>query len=377
MIQAPHPDVSGNIKTFLTERAASGQAVIKVLSNVGFAQNLWAVIGNVGEEQTEIKKVTSITNKDTITMTANLDFAHEKNCKVTLIDYDQVKFHKATSIDGTYTNVSTKDIAIGEPFTSYLDNTAVSTDYFKVTYYNSQTTTESGYSDPMPAFGFPQYALAMIVEAFLEEAQDKNEKFYKRSDIIRWTNDCKNDCFNKLAENNENFYSGYHEQAFAEGVNELTLHAEFKKLKMLQLSYDGVNYKMAHFEDLSNTTPDRSYSEQDPRYYLKGTSKLGVRPTPTSAVTVGAKIWSEDHPADLADDADELPSPLNRYIDMVMNYLWYRALRKDKKFSESRIYKSEYEGRRFEFVDENNNLVLNENRQITDPEDGEYYDELA
>ncbi len=377
MIKAPHPDISGNIKTFLTRRAEAGQKVLNVLSNVGFAQDLYAVIGNVGEEQTEIQLVDTITNKDTITFVGNLNFAHEKNCKVTLIDYNQVKFHKCSTIDGVYTPVSTKDIAIGEPFTSYVDNTAIKTDYFKVTYYNSYADVESGYSDPMPAFGFPNYALAMIVDAFLEEAQDKAEKFYKRSEIIRWVSDCKNDCFNKLADNNENFGIGYHELNLVAGENEVDLPADFKKLKLVQISYDGSTYKNGHHEDLANTTPDRRYEENDPRYYLKGTTKIGIRPTPTVNVTAGIKLWSEDHPADLKDDADELPSPLNRYLDMVMNYLWYRALRKDKKFTESRIYKSEYEGRRAEFIEETNNLVLNENRSITDPEDGEYYDELA
>lgn len=377
MIKAIHPDITGNLKTFASSKAAAGQAVLTVLDNVGFAANQFVVIGNLGEEQCEIKKITSITNKDTITLTTNLSFAHEKNCKITVIDYDQVKFYKSTSETGSYTCVSTKDIAANEPYTSYIDNTAIATDYFKVTYYNTNGSTESGFSDPMPAFGFPQYSLAMIIDAFLSEAQDPDEKFYKRSEIMLWTNDCKNDCFNKLAENNENFYSGYHELAFVAGVNEIDLPADFKKLKMLQLSYDGNNYNLAHHEDLANTTPNKSYESTDPKYYLKGTSKLGVRPTPTNAVTIGAKLWSEDHPADLKDDADELPSPLNRYLDMVMNYLWYRALRKDKKFTESRIYKSEYEGRRDEFIEESNNLVLNENRGVTDPDEGEYYDELA
>jgi len=372
MIKGLHPDISGNIKTFLGARALGGQTVLTVLSNIGFAENLWAVIGNPTEEQAEIKKVSSVTNKDTIILASNLDFTHEKNCKVTLIDFDQIRFYKSSTIDGSYSLATTKNIAIDEPYTSYIDATALSTDYFKVSFYNSQTSNESSLSDPMPAFGFPAYALAMLVEAFLEEVQDKLEKFYKRVEIIRWINDCKNDCFNKLAENNENYYSGYHEIALVAGQNEYDLHSTFKKAKMIQVCYDGVNSRLAHHEDLANTHPDREYSESDPKYYLKGQNEIGVRPTPVTAATAKIiKIWSEDHPADLVDDADELPTPLNRYLDMVTNYLWYRALRKDKKFTESRIYKSEYESRRDEFIDESNNLVLNENRMITEDESGE------
>jgi len=372
MIRANHPDISGNIKTFLTSKANSGQAVLSVLDNSGFVQNDFIIIGDIGSEQTEIKKILSTTNKDTITVSSNLDFSHEKNCKIYFIKYDQVKFYKASTIDGTYDVVSTKDLAIAEPYTLYDESGSLTSDFFKIKYYNSFNSELSVFSDAISSSGFPSYSLAMLVDAFLEEAQDKTEKFYKRSEISRWINDCKNDCFNKLADNNENFYSGYHEFQFINGVNEITLNTDFKKLKMLQVSFDGVNYHYAHHEDLANTSPERIYSTNEPKYYLKGTTKLGIRPTPTADVAVGAKLWSEDNPADLEHDSDELPSPMNRYVDMVMNYMWYRALRKDKKFTESRIYKSEYEGRRYEFIEETNNLVLNENRSITEDEFDEY-----
>ena len=376
MIRALHPDVTENPQTFITRKAPANQQHMDVLDTSDFVVGDLIIIGDIGAEQTEIRRISEILSKEAINITQPLGFTHEKNCRITATKYDSVAFYKAETIDGTYTQVALKPIAINEPHTLYDDTGSFSSDFFKIRYVNSYTTTYSVYSDAISQGGFPKYSLASITDAFLSEIQDKSQKFYTRDDIKTWVNDCKDDCFNKLSENNENYSIGVHEFPLIAGQNEIPLHKTFARMKYAEITYDGVNKTTLHFQDLADTSPSRSYDKSYPFYYLKGLTTIGIRPTPDVDVPHGLRITSEDMPADLRTDADELPSPLHRYGDMVMNYLWYRALRKDKKFQESRIYKAEYEQRRAEFIDETNNLVLNENRHITETEPDDMYDEL-
>lgn len=374
MIKALHPDISGNPSTYITAKALSAQAVLLVQNASEFSVNDFVVVGNSTEELSEIRKISIISGK-TITLSANLNNTHSENTKITIIKYDQVKFYKADSFDGTYNLVSTKDISIDERWTLYDESGALSTDYFKIRYYNSQTTDLSVFSDAITSGGFPDYALISIQDAFLEEAQDTKQKKYSRAAISRWVNDCKNDAFNKLAETNEKYNQGYQEISLVDGTAEYPLEEDFKKEQMVQVSYDGTQYERARKQELENTDPNREYLEKEPRWYFRN-YKIGIRPTPTTS-NGKIKLWYEAHPVDLKNDSDELPRPLNRYMDMVFNYLWYRALRQDKKFSEARIYLSEYESRREEFIEESNNLVLDENRHITEDGIEDEYDELA
>jgi len=361
-MQIKHPLLNEQNSTYLTTQVYAGTGVLGVLNNANFEVGTFVLTGNLGEEQAEISLISSLTNQNIINAETPLLFTHEQSSPVTAMPFNKVEIHKSATKDGVYTLVDTKDIAVDEPFTTYENPADAATDYYKTRFVNPITSAESAFSDPIPVAGLPSYSLGAIQQGFLEEKQDATEKFYKRAEITRWVNDCKNDCFNKLAETNEKHFQGYIEIPSVAGQGEYSLPADFKKKQMIHVSYDGLNFTEPQMEDIDDLDPTATYSKENPAWYFN-TYKIGVRPA--FADTAGKlRVWYEAHPVDLATEADELPKPLNRYMDMVYDYIWYRAMRKDNKHTDSKIYKREYELRRDEFIEESNNLVLDENRHI-------------
>lgn len=70
-----------------------------------------------------------------------------------VISYDQIKVYRSDSINGIYAliatvNIDQTTIADNSPgYTLYIDSTGASTHWYKVSYYNSSSTTESDQSD--------------------------------------------------------------------------------------------------------------------------------------------------------------------------------------------------------------------------------------
>jgi hypothetical protein len=363
--KAIHPSIEGNPRTFLTAKANLGQAVLAVQNVAEFAVNDLLVIGNPTEELTEIKKISDITGKN-ITLSANLINSHSENTKITIIKYDQVKFYKADSISGTYNVVSTKDLAIGEPSTLYDDASALSTDYFKIRYYNSQTTDLSVFSDPIASGGFPRYALASIVDAVFKRFGDKKKQVLEVEEIIEWVNEGKDDMANEIAESNEKHFNGYHQIAINATTGEGDLEDDFKKEQSVRVSYNGAESaskraRRIDVEDLEDQ--ELSYNENDPVWYFNK-YKIGIRPKGNGSAV--AFVRSEDHPADLVNDSDELPKPIRFYLHVLMDYLMMRAMEKDRKPRDAQAYEGKYEGRKEVMIEHINNLSLDENRGIKD-----------
>ena len=73
--KALHPNIEGNPRTNLTRKALAAQADLIVQNAVDFAAHDHVVIGNPGQELTEIKKILSISGK-TLTLSANLINTH-------------------------------------------------------------------------------------------------------------------------------------------------------------------------------------------------------------------------------------------------------------------------------------------------------------
>ncbi len=365
IIKALHPSIEGNPKSNLTAKAVSGQAVIVVQNASGFSVNDHIVIGNTGEELTEIRKIASISGKN-LTLSANLSNTHPENTKITFIKYDQVKFYKATSISGAYNLVSTKNIAIDEPFTLYDDSTALSTDYFKIRYYNSDSADISTFSDPISSAGFPRYSLIRLQDQLFEKFGDKKEQYLNREEITDWVNELKDRMSNRVIDTNEKYYITS-EDLVVDSNGEAELPANFRKFQKVFVKYNGVNGKRARKIELEEINDfNQTFSEQSPVYYFKA-YKIGIRPKGTVGTTV-IQVYFENQPADLKNDMDELPRPIRFYTHVMMDGLLAMALKKAGKIAESKAQWAEFERGLEEMMEEINNLVLDENRGVRDEE---------
>ena len=369
IIKALHPNIEGNPRTNLTRKALAAQADLIVQNAVDFSAHDHVVIGNPGQELTEIKKILSISGK-TLTLSANLINTHAENTRITFIKYDQIKFYKATSVNGDYSAVSTKDLAIDEPHTMYDDSTALTTDYFKIKYFNSYTDELSVFSDPIGSSGFPRYALKSIQDALFDQVGDKKEQYLNRDGITRWVNEIKDDMTNRVIDTNEKYFNTF-ENLQVDSEGESDLNVNFRKFQKVFLLFDGVNGKRARkveSEDINDFT--QVFSQDFPGYYFKQ-YKIGVRPKGNVGTTI-IQVHFESQPNDLENDMDEIPKPFRFYMDVIMDGLMMRAMEKSGKDARASIYLKKYENGIQKMLEEINNLVLDENREVRDDEEDSY-----
>jgi hypothetical protein len=300
-------------------------------------------------------------------LSAVLSNTHPENTKITFIKYDQIKFYKASSINGTYSLATTKSIAIDEPHTLYDDSAALSTDYFKIKYYNSQSTDLSVYSDPISAAGFPRYSLIKIQDATFQKFGDKKEKYLDREEITIWANELKDDMVNRIIDSNEKYFNN--KEDLAVDVNgEADLADNFRKFQKIFVLYDGTNGKRARKFELEEINDfSQVFSQDFPGYYFR-TYKIGIRPKGTVGTTL-IQVHFEDQPDDLENDMDELVKPLRFYMHVFMDGMMAKCCEKSGKDNRSLVFWKKFENGCQNMIEEINNLVLDENRGVRDEEE--------
>ena len=143
------------IQTFLSTDLASASATLTVKNITGFAINQVLIVGELGNEGTELIKTHASTapTGSTITLASNTVFPHSSGTPVYVIDYDNVEISTATTLTGSKTVLSTIPVQVGSDYTTY-DDTAASTGYYFARFKNTITTTYSSYSDGIPVGGY-------------------------------------------------------------------------------------------------------------------------------------------------------------------------------------------------------------------------------
>jgi len=179
-------------ETYLTAEAASGASALTVKSISNFAINLILLVGEMGDENSEIIKTHATTAPagTTVTLAASLVKTHEPYTKVRVMLYDQAEISHATTATGTKTVLDTIAIQPESLDTRY-DASSVSAGYFFTRFKETIANTFSGYSDPIPYTGFEENTVAFAVDYALK--RNKLETFTKYVDYtfcIDETNSC-------------------------------------------------------------------------------------------------------------------------------------------------------------------------------------------
>lgn len=181
------PNLSGNKSSFLDADAAVGATTLTA-NGMFFAVNDYIILGQPGQEKSEIVKIQSVTNV-LITLTTITVFSHNRGDVITSIEYNQIVPERATSISGSYSALTTIDInpQVSE---TYLQRSGdATTDAYQFRFYNSTSGLYSGYSDPVLASGYDDNSVyAIKVRALLQMGE-------KVSDLI--TDDFLNDALNE------------------------------------------------------------------------------------------------------------------------------------------------------------------------------------
>lgn len=131
----------------LTIDKAAGSTTLTVDNISGFSIGKYVLLGNFGESNAEIIRVHTATapSGSTITLNSATLFDHYTDTPVTVIEYNQVEFSRATTLAGAKTVLATNAISADRTDTAYTDlvNT---TGYGFYRFKNSSTALFSTYS---------------------------------------------------------------------------------------------------------------------------------------------------------------------------------------------------------------------------------------
>lgn len=159
------PLIDNSKKTHLTSAVAATDTTLTVDNIVGLTINQILLIGEFGNEQSEIKKTHASTapSGSTVTLASALSFAHSAGTSIYILDYDQIQIYWAETKTGTKELLATVDIQADQVETLYT-NTSKGGGYYFIRFHNSLTATASSYSDAIPYDDFTSNTVAKVIE---------------------------------------------------------------------------------------------------------------------------------------------------------------------------------------------------------------------
>jgi hypothetical protein len=193
-ISINNPSIEGEERTVLTDPINASATNIPVKSSQGLDANEYIYVGEPAHEKTELRQISAIVDVLNVTTDAT-SYSHSEGDPVITSRWNQIKIYKATSLTGTYSLLTTVAIDVDNPLnvTVYDDTVGLSTDYYKITYYNSTSTAESTYSDPIPGSGVSYNTVRYVTDQILTEGNDTGESVTSRQEILDWMNECSAD----------------------------------------------------------------------------------------------------------------------------------------------------------------------------------------
>lgn len=155
ILLAPTENAVLGEKTSFSAEEAISQTILSVKNAEGFSANDYIILGKLRSETAEMRLISEVSvDLTTITISTATKFVHYEDEEITLVRYNQRKFYRSTSETGTYTHLSTEgspvDIEVDRPEgTEFEDSTGTTTSWYKATYFNSTTATETSLLDAL------------------------------------------------------------------------------------------------------------------------------------------------------------------------------------------------------------------------------------
>lgn len=202
LIPVYNPETVDYEGSFLTDNYSLGVTSIDVKNNDRFAANDRIMIGEMGQEKTEVVTVSAINaNGTTLTVGATV-YPHSADDPVTVLQFDQVKFYRSTTgSSGSYSLLATEALDVDNETlqTVHDDTSGVSTYYYKVSFYHSIDALESALSDPIPGSGWLRDQVGHVIDEVLQEVSDLQEQHVTRGELLGYFNDVNDELTTNVA----------------------------------------------------------------------------------------------------------------------------------------------------------------------------------
>lgn len=163
-LKISNPNLSGEEKTFLTSDYSTG-TTLTVRNSDNFTTNWFAVVGEPGQERTELKTISALPNSTSITISGSLSFSHPKSTPVYRSHYNQISLERKPT-GGSYSEVAKYNIEWDndDKKTFIAVSAGASTDTYKWRFYNSNSGEYTDYSDELAGTGVARTQIGHVIE---------------------------------------------------------------------------------------------------------------------------------------------------------------------------------------------------------------------
>jgi hypothetical protein len=312
-------------KTRLSSDVAADAVNSTVENNVGFAADDYVVFGTLGEELTEIVKLTSVSTTVTLGHTTGPVFAHSARTPVAQIKYNQVKIYTDTAEDGLFTTLlTTIDLTPDQDETVYDDDAGTVATWYKIKYYNEVEDNLSAFSVPVLGTGYTEDSLFSMTEEVMEEFGDTGGKDLTKDEVHRHLRAGVRRLAADLYKVYPDYFRTYTTQALTASDYDYTLPTGFLGFIRVDVNYDGSTatdaYKAEYISEAFGE-PETSYYKTGPMIAIRGSTFI-LRPTPDS--TGGyAFMWYWAYPTAMTEENDEHGLPYGAR-DVLISYALYK-----------------------------------------------------
>jgi hypothetical protein len=196
-----NPETDDLEKSYLSNSYSAGTTSIEVKNNDSYAASDRIMIGEMGQEKTEIVTVSSVNGNGTTMVIGATVFSHEADTPVYRLRFDQVKFYRSTDGGTNYTLLATVDMDVDNAnlTTIYDDTTGTTAYYYKMTVYHSVSTLESAYTDVIQGSGWRRGQVGNVIDEILQEVGDQNETNISRTELLGYFNDVNDDLLTSVS----------------------------------------------------------------------------------------------------------------------------------------------------------------------------------
>lgn len=176
IVTAYNPDTDNLERTYLSASHQAGATTLNVKNNNNIVTSRRILIGEMGHERSEIKTTGSPTGVTQVGITAGLSFAHDPDDPIMVLDFDQIAFYRSSTINGTYSLVTTVTIDVdnADGMTRYDDTLGTDSDFYKIKYVNSLSLEDTEFSDPIEGNGFAGESAGKVIDEVVRRVRDQS-----------------------------------------------------------------------------------------------------------------------------------------------------------------------------------------------------------
>lgn len=296
--------------TYLRAAVSAGSSVSADVQNTsGLAGSDFVVVGRLGEERSEIKSLSSITDIDTLVF-SSLSFSHPNNSIIQKVLYDQIKVER--SADGSsYSVITTLTISGDQSTVEYNDTSGTSSSYYRIRFYNSTTTTYSDYTQVSQRTN-PSFTDTLIADIKTLVNEDDDDISTDRIFRALATVDMR--IARVIVKLNPDYFKTSTTINLVSGTQEYALPTDFVRATQIKLklnSTDTLSESTAMPQNWGDGT--ESLTGLKFHYIIQNASDgllyLGLKDTISENVTSGIKVWYVKRPVRITAVTDTLNTP--------------------------------------------------------------------